>query len=378
MNNSKVRVLYVVRSLCVGGIENSVVSLCNNLSREKYTVGILVLTNNHLELLNKIKKDVNIHIIPLKQYNNMIVNILFLLFNFPHIVKVLQLYSPGIIHTHIYQYNIFPIFLGMLFFKRKIYHFHTIHTTGLHYANNSIGSFIKLKIEDICYRIMSTNLICVSKEIERNVRSFFNHIKYNIRIIENGVDLKRFTPSLYDKNRQKFILVYVSRLVDGKNHITLLKSFANLSLKYKNIELWFIGDGDLKNQLIQYTQKCKIKDKVCFFGNIDNIPEILSQCNLAVFPSEYEGFSVALIEMMAMGLPVICSDIQNFKDLFGDSGALFFSVHNDLQLSTQIEKLYLDNKLLEFYANCSKQISQKYSIIEIVNKIDLYYQSVYK
>lgn len=378
MNNSKVRVLYVVRSLCVGGIENSVVSLCNNLSREKYTVGILVLTNDHLELFNKIKDDVNIHILPLKQYDNMIINILFLLFNFFRILKVLLLYSPGIIHTHIYQYNIFPIFLGMLFFKRKIHHFHTIHTTGLHYTDNSIGSFIKLKIEDFCYRVMSTNLICVSKEIERNARSFFNHTKCDIRIIENGIDLKRFNPSLYNKNRQKFMLVYVSRLVDGKNHMTLLKSFANLSLKYKNIELWLVGDGDLKDQLIQYTRKCKIKDKVCFWGNIDYIPEILSQCNLGVFPSEYEGFSIALIEMMAMGLPVICSDIQNFKDLLGDSGALFFSVHDDLQLSTQIEKLYLDNKLLEFYANCSMQISRKYSIIEIVNKIDLYYQSVYK
>lgn len=370
---SKIRILHVLNSLCVGGIESSVVSLCNNLDRSKYEVGLLILTDDYFELSQKIRSDVEIIVIPLKQRNSIILNILCLFFYLPNLVKRINEFVPNIVHTHIYQYNILPVLVAMFCSRLRFCHFHTIHTTGLHYIGPSMQKSIKLCVEKYCYKKNMSFLVCVSKEVARNSSTFFGESCSAIRTIENGVDFSLFNSIHNVKCSMKFTIIYVSRLVEGKNHMTLFRAFNRLLQRYNDLELLIVGDGELKTPLMKYVKDNKMDKDVHFYGNVENVSDILSISDLAVFPSEYEGFSVALIEMMAMKLPVICSDLQNFRDIFGSDGALYFSVHDDLQLSVQMEKLYLNKALLNHYAELSEKLAGEYSLERILKKYDEYY-----
>lgn len=374
---NKVRILHVINSLCVGGIEQTVVNICNNLDKDKYEIHLLVLTETHLDLLERINKNVNVHICHLRHHKHAVIDIAYLFLSIRKLKEILKQISPDIIHTHVYQYNIFPFLVTMYWSGLKFKHVHTIHTSGLHYAGKTLGHRIKLHVEKKCYHTFSTKLICVSKEVWRKTFKAWGNSCGEMDIIENGVDMTLFDKNKYPlKNDDKFVISYVARLVDGKNHTTLLKAFKLLNNKYGNIYLWLIGDGNLKDELEAYTKENKLENNVCFLGNINNVPYMLSQASIAAFPSEYEGFSVAMVEMMAMGLPVVCSRIQCFKDLLGEDGALYFSVHDSEELAKQIEKLYLSKALLEKYIDNSLRISSRYSIENMVQKHDYKYTNI--
>lgn len=371
---NKIKILQVVNSLCVGGIEQTVVNLCNNLDKNKYEVTLWVLTETHQDLLSRLSKEVNVYIQPLQQHHKVIIDIMCLFFSLSKLRKQLIYLSPDIIHTHIYQYNIFPFLVAMATSHLKFQHFHTIHTVGLHYVGGSVKYRIKLWIEKMCYRFLSTHLICVSKEVRRIVLNTWGNSCGEIQVVENGVNMSLFDRSQYpQKTEDMFIISYVARLVEGKNHITLLRAFCLLHKKYPNMYLWLIGDGNLRKELQNYAIAKDIVHHIRFYGNVENVPYILSQSSIAAFPSEYEGFSVSMIEMMAMGLPVVCSDIQSFIDVLGSDGALFFSVHDSEDLAKQIEKLYLNKELLKHYAERSVKLSVEYSVENMALKYDKNY-----
>lgn len=374
---NKIKILHVINTLCVGGIEQTVVNICNNLDKNKYEVTLWVLTETHQELLSRLNNDVNVLIFPLNKHRRVAIDIAYLFLSFGKLRRKLLELAPDIIHTHMYQYNVFPFFVVMIASHLKFQHFHTIHTSGLHYIGKTILHCVKLYVEKMCYRFFSTHLICVSKEVKRSVIKCWSNSCGEFRVIENGIDMKQFDRNLFSqKTDDIFIVSYVARLVKGKNHFTLLQAINLLKKKYVNICLWLIGDGDLRDELREYVIANKIEDSVRFWGNVENVPSVLAQSVIAAFPSEYEGFSVAMIEMMSMGLPVVCSDIQCFKDLLGDDGALYFPVHDAEKLAKQIEKLYLDKNLLEQYVMMSINLSSEYSMENMVMKYEKCYNDI--
>lgn len=110
-----------------------------------------------------------------------------------------------------------------------------------------------------------------------------------------------------------FILTSVGELTTRKNHEVVLKSISQI----KNINLVYLicGVGKLEKHLKKIVNKYKIEEKVLFTGYRKDIHEILKITDCFIFPSLQEGLSVALLEAMSMGLPVICSKIRGNIDL---------------------------------------------------------------
>lgn len=73
-----------------------------------------------------------------------------------------------------------------------------------------------------------------------------------------------------------------------------------------------------KEELIKLSKELNLQEKVEFLGYRQDVKEILKASDIFCFPSKQEGLPVALMEAMASGLPVICSDIRGNKDLIED------------------------------------------------------------
>jgi glycosyltransferase involved in cell wall biosynthesis len=118
------------------------------------------------------------------------------------------------------------------------------------------------------------------------------------------------------------LVVTVGRLIDVKNHATLLDSFRTVLERHPEAQLIVVGDGPLSERLQSHAADLGVRDSVTFTGHVSrtDVYGVLKQATVAAFPSLYEGFCVAAVEAMAAGLPVVASDIEVLREVVGDPG----------------------------------------------------------
>lgn len=82
-----------------------------------------------------------------------------------------------------------------------------------------------------------------------------------------------------------------------------------------DVHLLVIGDGPQRDRLLKFRQQCEVTDKVHFLGHRDDVPRLMPHFEILWSPSGYEGQSNAILEAMAMGIPVVATDIPGTRDL---------------------------------------------------------------
>ncbi|MBU0763011.1 MAG: glycosyltransferase family 4 protein [Candidatus Altiarchaeota archaeon] len=151
-------------------------------------------------------------------------------------------------------------------------------------------------------RHLSKNNICVSETV-RGLAGISDAY-----VVPNGVDLdlvKKIPPS-----KKKSDIIYVGRLIDGKNVDLIIKA---LSQMRKKAHLVIVGDGPKRQYLEELAKQWKLTGYVEFTGAL-NQEEALSHMKsskIMVHPSSIEGFGIACVEAMACGLPVVTVDSEN-------------------------------------------------------------------
>lgn len=198
-------------------------------------------------------------------------------------------------------------------------------------------------------------LITINKEDYERAKSFkAGRVCYVPGV---GVDLNKFnTQSVNREGKRRelgftkddFILLSVGELIPRKNHQLVLHALGLLQKQGKlgNIQYVICGRGVKLDELKALAQELQIADHVHFLGYRNDISAICQASDLFVFMSKQEGLPVAMMEAMACGLPVICSDIRGDTDLVenGVSGIISESTpeklaENILQLVSNPSKL---------------------------------------
>ena len=128
---------------------------------------------------------------------------------------------------------------------------------------------------------------------------------YNSKLIYNPIPISQ--PSYKQRSsHQPFIFINIARLEKQKNHVLLLKAFAEL--KNKNCKLVILGQGRLLNSLKILSAELRIQGRVQFAGFQSNIKSYLENADCFVFSSDFEGLGNVLIEALNAGLPIISTD----------------------------------------------------------------------
>jgi glycosyltransferase involved in cell wall biosynthesis len=137
-----------------------------------------------------------------------------------------------------------------------------------------------------------------------------------------GINTKKFTNIGVNKEQKRkemgistsdMILLSVGELIPRKNHELIIHTLAKLN--NKNIYYYLVGSGEIDNYLKQLAKNLKVEENVKFLGYRNDIKELCNIADIYCFPSIQEGLPVALMEAMACGLPVVCSNIRGNKDL---------------------------------------------------------------
>jgi L-malate glycosyltransferase len=193
--------------------------------------------------------------------------------------------------------------------------------------------------------VLADKIVYLSNEYRLQVKNKLNWLFQSKRslVIPNGIDLGIFHPAP-KKNNTAFILGMQSRLIDIKDHITLLKAFALLSKKQfsQPLQLYLAGDGAYKDKLVNLTQQLGITDNTVFTGMIDekNLVDFLNSLDIYIHASLGETMSTAIMQAMACGKTIIASDVAGINNMVqNSSNGLLVPVKNETAMAAVLEKL---------------------------------------
>jgi len=202
-------------------------------------------------------------------------------------------------------------------------------------------------------------VIAVSECTKRDAIRFYSIPEEKITVIYEGVS-PRFRPANPEAVRavrekyglpERFIL-YVGTIEPRKNLTTLLEAFHHL-LATRDLRLVFVGKkGWLYEGFFRRLRELGLEDRVIFTGYVpdEDLPAIYSAADLFVFPSLYEGFGLPVLEAMACGTPVVCSNTSSLPEVAGDA-AILVDPTDVRALAGAMERVLTDEHLrAEIYA----------------------------
>lgn len=168
-------------------------------------------------------------------------------------------------------------------------------------------------------------VICISKKAEENLRSFIQDQSTKILTINNGVDVDKYAgakPSpeleLLAPGSRKLIMVAGFRW--EKDQDTLIRA---LSLLPDKFHLFLVGDGVRRPELEALTKELSLESRVHFLGLRTDVAELLHAADYVVMSSHFEGLSLSSVEGMAVGRPMLASDVDGLREVVGGAGILF-------------------------------------------------------
>ena len=114
------------------------------------------------------------------------------------------------------------------------------------------------------------------------------------------------------------LALYTGRLDSGKGLSYLLRCWRIVTAGWPNARLWIAGEGAQRDELARRIRESDLEGRVTLTGLFDEVDALLAAADLFVLPSEEEGMSLALLEAMAAGLPIVACDIAGNRPLIAD------------------------------------------------------------
>lgn len=183
--------------------------------------------------------------------------------------------------------------------------------------NDCVDGFINLFFHFLFRYIV---LACVDYKIAvSNVAAQFMYGKKGLKkiyILKNGIDVNKYM--FNDKLRkivrnrlgiqEEFVIGHIGRFTYQKNHQFIIKVFEKIQKTDLDTRLLLVGNGEEQQKIEQLVREKNLTDKVIFYGISKCVEEVLCAMDCFIFPSNYEGLGIVVLEAQANGLPVVASD----------------------------------------------------------------------
>ena len=178
---------------------------------------------------------------------------------------------------------------------------------------------------------LSDRIVAISPEIKNITQKHFGIKSENVILVKNGIVFDRIKNEKGFREyrfiiKNKINVIAVGRLTYQKAMEVLVKAIDVLIKKgNENLNVIIAGEGEQRSFLEKIIQENKIEKYIKLIGIHDDIIGIMKQSDIFVLPSRYEGLSIAMIEAMGCGLPIIASDAPGISDHIenGVNGLLF-------------------------------------------------------
>lgn len=276
-----------------------------------------------------------------------------------------------------------PNLLGsaaMKWAKRKniplVFTWHTIYDRYTHYVPllpKKLAAKWIIK-NSVRYANHADKIIIPTKSVKKTIEKW-GVVNKNITIIPTGVDEKMFINYKSEKvankikselriDKNKKIILSISRLTEEKNVIFLMKEIAKV-LK-NNLDTVFVlgGEGYLKDELVKIANEAKVSSRVFFVGLIrkEEIKNYMNLADIFVYASKSETQGTIITEAMYAGLSIVAVNALGVGDLIEDGKIGLLSTVRGNDFSRRVEELIINEKLMKSLGeNAKKEAKDKYT-----------------
>lgn len=248
-----------------------------------------------------------------------------------------------IVHEHgkpdvIYGQFFFNTYLG-IFLKKK----YGIPLVGIEHAgrfNQDRLDPYTLKLATYAYNYVDA-VIAVSETLKARLKY---HFKKDAYVVHNLVSSVFENAIRKVSTSENFQFVSTGSLVYGKGFDILINAFAASGLVAKGIKILIIGDGVEKEKLQSQISSLHLDDNIILVGqkSKDEIVKILCDSHAFILPSRSENFSVAVLEALSVGLPVIATICGGIKECINEKNGILVPVEDTQALCAALKEMYLN------------------------------------
>lgn len=370
MENKRKKIIFIAQSFG-GGVTEYLYMLLKGLDKNKYYC-ILLFSEEYKKQDERFKKIADkIYYIPMIRK----INIKYDIKAIKQTRKIIKQEKPDVVYAHSSKAG--AISRIALYFNSKIKKFYNPHGW---YFNADISNK-KKKVFLIIERLLALR---TNKIINISQNEYESALKYKVAkahkmcIIENGIELDKFIDC--EKNRieirkkynilEKEILIGIAgRITEQKDPFTALKSFNIIHNKYPNTKIMFVGDGELKQDVIEYSRHNNLENNVIITDWVKHAGKYISAFDIAILPSKWEGFGLALVEYMACRKPIIASNVGGIPNIIkNDKNGYLIEPEDIMGLADKIEILINDNNIKQKFIENNIKILSKYDINKVIKK----------
>lgn len=198
------------------------------------------------------------------------------------------------------------------------------------------------------------------------------------RVGEPGPERRRWVRHALGVPEEAEVLINVGRQEFQKGQRYLLEAFEEVARQHPNAVLLIAGRKGYATPELErrMAYSSLLRERVRFLGHRDDVPELLAAADVFVFPSLYEGLGGAVIEAMALGLPIVTSDVPAVREVTEEGGnAVLVEPANATALADALTTLLADPERREQFGRRSREIyEEQFTLESVVDRMaDLYH-----
>ncbi len=299
-------IVHILPALPFGGAEKMVVELIRHANRDEFSFSIITLFDNN-PLAAELPPDVPVFVVPKKGKLDIgLIN---------RIKKQLQILQPDIVHTHLFGGDVWGRLAARRLNIPVITTEHNINVSES-WAHNLVKRVLRNKSQ-------------VHVALSQAIADFMRHT-YGItkaEIIPTGVDLTRFANVTSPAFGSPLKILLLGRLTVQKGQVIALRALSQI--RHHNWRLTIAGNGEDREKIVHMTNAMALADRVRLVSATHDVPKLLSEHDMLIMPSLWEGLGIVAREAMAAGRVVIASRTGGLPEFISDEQTGYLVEPND-------------------------------------------------
>lgn len=329
------RVLHIIESLEFGGAEKIVISLANSMAG-MHDISICCLKRIGA-LEPEVDKRIPVFCLGKGEGNDYLLPF--------RLARLIRKNAYDVVHTHNWGVFLEGGLAGIL--ARAPVLIHTVHGPYTDYPD-SLVSRVKVSFRHFSERLVARGfhrIAAVSNAIRQYIVEEINIDPRLVVTVHNGIPVGDSLPAHRIRNKD-VVFIAVGRLAEIKNHGLMLRAFHEVMKAGLPARLLIVGDGPERENIEDYLRQNQLGGKVVLLGFRSGIDDLLREADVFVLTSRYEGISIALLEAMRAGLPVIATRVGGIPETVRDGKTGLLVGLDDLSGLTQAMKRLIQSEEL--------------------------------
>jgi glycosyltransferase involved in cell wall biosynthesis len=362
-----VRVLSVIGNLSVGGAENYLTRVARDVKDYGVHMEVCALERAGPKVTELENSGIRVHGTPYPnrtQHSNSVT----LLRTVDSIRRIVRNGRFDIVHTYLFWSDVLGVAGAKLAGCRRI----IVSRRALHsWAHSKSALFHGL---EQLSNVMADELIANSRAVLRDVEEHEKHLPAIRTVIYNGIDIEEYRPARRTADG-RLRLVTVGALAPRKGQEYAIEALAMLERQGIDATLDLVGSGPDEARLRRNVAAAGLDGRVNFAGEQVDPRPYLARADIFVLPSRQEGFSNAILEAMASGLPVVATSVGgNAEAVIDGKGGLIVPPEDGPALAAAIGTLAKNRPKLEEFGRYNRsRVADRFSLKASVRQLADWY-----